>query len=62
VIDALRIVRGDAGDLVLPAESTDEFKSLARRLSYWNAASLHADIRESMEQAHAYFLTRFEPL
>ena len=66
VIDALRIVRGDASDLVLPDESTDEFKSLARRMGYRekdrvkSAARLAADIRESMEAAHAYFLTRFE--
>ena len=66
VIDALRIVRGDASDLVLPEESTDEFKSLARRMGYRekdrvkSAARLAADIRESMEAAHAYFLTRFE--
>jgi glutamate-ammonia-ligase adenylyltransferase len=66
VIDALRIVRGDASDLVLPDESTDEFKSLARRMGYREkdrvkgAARLAADIRESMEAAHAYFLTRFE--
>ena len=66
VIDALRIVRGDASDLVLPGESTDEFKSLARRMGYREkdrvkgAARLAADIRESMDAAHAYFLTRFE--
>jgi glutamate-ammonia-ligase adenylyltransferase len=34
LIDALRIVRGDASDLVLPDESSEEFKSLARRLGY----------------------------
>ena len=67
VIDALRIVRGDASDLVLPDDSTDEFKSLARRMGYRekdrvkSAARLAADIQESMEAAHAYFLTRFEP-
>jgi [glutamine synthetase] adenylyltransferase / [glutamine synthetase]-adenylyl-L-tyrosine phosphorylase len=66
VIDALRIVRGDASDLVLPDESTDEFKSLARRMGYRemdrakSAARLAADIQESMEAAHSYFLTRFE--
>jgi len=32
VIDALRIVRGHASDLVLPEAFTDEFKSLARRM------------------------------
>jgi glutamate-ammonia-ligase adenylyltransferase len=66
VIDALRIVRGDASDLVLPDESTDEFKSLARRMGYRekdrvkSAARFATDIQESMEAAHAYFLTRFE--
>jgi glutamate-ammonia-ligase adenylyltransferase len=66
VIDALRIVRGDASDLVLPDEDTEEFKSLARRMGYRekdrvkSAAHLSADIQESMEAAHAYFLTRFE--
>jgi glutamate-ammonia-ligase adenylyltransferase len=66
VIDALRIVRGDASDLVLPDESTEEFKSLARRMGYRDkdrmksASRLAADIQESMETAHAYFLTRFE--
>jgi glutamate-ammonia-ligase adenylyltransferase len=66
VIDSLRIVRGDASDLVLPDEDTDEFKSLARRMGYRekdrvkSAAHLSADIQESMEAAHAYFLTRFE--
>jgi [glutamine synthetase] adenylyltransferase / [glutamine synthetase]-adenylyl-L-tyrosine phosphorylase len=66
VIDALRIVRGDASDLVLPNKDTDEFKSLARRMGYRekdrvkSAAHLSADIQEFMEGAHAYFLTRFE--
>ena len=66
VIDALRIVRGDASDLVLPEEATDEMKSLARRLGYRDrdrtksAALLATHIRETMESAHTYFLTRFE--
>jgi len=34
LIDALRIVRGDAGDLVLPKKGSEEYKSLARRLGY----------------------------
>jgi glutamate-ammonia-ligase adenylyltransferase len=65
VIDALRIVRGDASDLVLPGESSDEFKSLARRLGYHErdrkegAAHLAADIREGMSRIHNYFLGRF---
>jgi len=66
LIDALRIVRGDASDLVLPSESSEEFKSLARRLGYRkrdrvkSAALLAADIHETMTQAHSYFLARFE--
>jgi alcohol dehydrogenase len=59
-------VRGDASDLVLPEENSEEFKALARRMGYRekdrvkSAAHLSADIQESMEAAHAYFLTRFE--
>src|SRR5262249_5609602 len=34
LIDALRIVRGDASDLLLPEGPSEEFKSLARRLGY----------------------------
>ncbi|MBO0862948.1 MAG: hypothetical protein J2P21_31520, partial [Chloracidobacterium sp.] len=55
LIDALRIVRGDASDLDLPEEGSDEFKSLARRLGYrardWKsgALALEADIRRWME-------------
>jgi [glutamine synthetase] adenylyltransferase / [glutamine synthetase]-adenylyl-L-tyrosine phosphorylase len=57
LIDALRIVRGAANDLVLPEESSDEFKSLARRLGYREqdrrkaAALLADDIREWMAKA-----------
>jgi glutamate-ammonia-ligase adenylyltransferase len=66
LIDALRIVRGHASDLVLPDESSEEFKSLARRLGYRkrdrtkSAALLAEDIQETMRQAHAYFLARFD--
>jgi glutamate-ammonia-ligase adenylyltransferase len=66
LIDALRIVRGDASDLLLP-ESADEFKSLARRMGYREAdraagaERLASDIRETMEKVHAYFVTRFHP-
>src|SRR5204863_6067213 len=65
LIDALRIVRGDASDLVLPEESSDEFKSLARRLGYREkdrtraAALLAADIRDRMKDVHDHFLRRF---
>ena len=65
LIDALRIVRGDASDLVLPEESSEEFKSLARRLGYRDqdrrksAARLVTDIRASMKKVNEYFMNRF---
>jgi glutamate-ammonia-ligase adenylyltransferase len=66
LIDGLRIVRGDATDLVLPAETSDEFKSLARRLGYRErdrergAARLAEDIRGWMRKVHEYFVMRFD--
>ena len=66
LIDGLRIVRGDATDLVLPAEASDEFKSLARRLGYRErdrekgAARLADDIRLWMGRVHEYFVMRFD--
>jgi glutamate-ammonia-ligase adenylyltransferase len=66
LIDGLRIVRGDATDLVLPAETSDEFKSLARRLGYRErdrekgAARLAEDIRSWMKKVHEYFVMRFD--
>jgi glutamate-ammonia-ligase adenylyltransferase len=65
LIDALRIVRGDASDLVLPDETSEEFKSLARRLGYWGhdrtqaAAFLATDIRQWMKKVNLYFRDRF---
>ena len=48
LIDAQRIVRGHARDLVLPPLESDEFLFLARRLGYWEeddaTAQLAADI------------------
>ncbi len=66
VIDGLRVVRGDATDLVLPEASSDEFKFLARRLGYRerdrakDAALLAADIRDRMRKVHEYFVLRFD--
>jgi glutamate-ammonia-ligase adenylyltransferase len=66
LIDALRIVRGDASDLVLPEESSEEFKSLARRLGYrereWKkgAEKLAADIRQWMKKVNSYYVARFD--
>jgi glutamate-ammonia-ligase adenylyltransferase len=65
LIDALRIVRGDASDLVLPEETSEEFKSLARRLGYREhdrtqaARGLSADIQRRMKSVHAVFVGRF---
>jgi len=65
LIDALRIVRGDASDLDLPGEDSDEFKSLARRLGYrerdWKsgAVALAADIRRRMKEVNSYYVARF---
>ncbi|MGH9769557.1 MAG: hypothetical protein ACREAB_19195 [Blastocatellia bacterium] len=65
LIDALRIVRGDASDLVLPEEISEEFKSLARGLGYreqdWRmgAEKLAADIRQWMKQVNSYYVARF---
>ena len=65
LIDALRIVRGDASDLALPEADSDEFKSLARRLGYrerdWKrgAEKLAADIRRWMKEVNSYYVTRF---
>jgi glutamate-ammonia-ligase adenylyltransferase len=66
LIDALRIVRGDAADLLLP-ESDDEYKSLARRMGYnqadraTEAARLAADTQQVMAAVHGYFVERFKP-
>jgi glutamate-ammonia-ligase adenylyltransferase len=65
LIDALRIVRGDASDLLLPGQTSEDFKSLARRLGYREhdraqaAQRLAADIRERMKSVHAVFSQRF---
>ena len=65
VIDALRIVRGHAKDLVLPDTDSDEFIFLARRMGYteddWQggANKLAADIARHMEQARTIYTHRF---
>jgi [glutamine synthetase] adenylyltransferase / [glutamine synthetase]-adenylyl-L-tyrosine phosphorylase len=66
LIDGLRIVRGDATDLVLPDEQSEEYKSLARRMGYRDrdrskgAALLAADIQSWMNRVHEYFVMRFD--
>jgi len=64
LIDAQRIVRGHARDLVLPALESDEFLFLARRLGYWDedeaAAQLAADIGAHRERVARVFAEVFE--
>ncbi len=65
LIDALRIVRGNARDLVLPPTDSEEFIFLARRLGYqakhWRMAASHLqrDIQQHMAQTHLFFRSRF---
>ena len=55
LIDAQRIVRGHARDLVLPPPESDEFLFLARRLGYWDerdaSERLAADIAAHRQRA-----------
>ena len=66
LIDALRIVRGNARDLVLPDRDSDEIKYLARRMGFsgpdWDqsAQKLADEIHLHMENAHHFFVSRFE--
>jgi len=66
LIDALRIVRGNARDLVLPERDSQEFKVLSRRLGCtgvdWEqgAQKLDQEIRYHMDNAHHFFANRFK--
>src|SRR5690242_16215137 len=68
VIDGLRMVRGHAKDLVLPAPDSDEFIFLARRVGYttddWQAGARHlqADIEEHMRNTKTFFEKTFGAL
>jgi glutamate-ammonia-ligase adenylyltransferase len=63
LIDALRIVRGHARDLVLPPSDTEEFVFLARRMGYWDDPStttrLAQDIHYHMQRAAHIYRQRF---
>jgi glutamate-ammonia-ligase adenylyltransferase len=65
LIDGLRIVRGNAQDLVLPPSGSDEMVFLARRLGMittnWlqGARELEHTIHTRMAQSHEQFLQRF---
>ena len=57
LIDALRMVRGDARDLAVPPYDSDEFDFLARRLGYADdGRELHDDLER--HSAHVRSLTR----
>jgi glutamate-ammonia-ligase adenylyltransferase len=63
LIDALRIVRGHARDLVLPRLDTEEYIFLARRMGYWGdhatPRQLIRDITYHMQQAAHIYHARF---
>ena len=58
LIDALRMVRGDARDLAVPAADTEEFAYLARRLNYGHRVSkLKSDIDATTNAVISLFET-----
>jgi glutamate-ammonia-ligase adenylyltransferase len=63
LIDALRIVRGHARDLVLPAEDSEEGTFLARRMGYWEGeaatSTLFQDIAHHMANTARIYRDRF---
>src|SRR5262245_16556819 len=63
LIDALRLARGHAHDLVLPAAHTEGFRLLARRMGYWDRQDtlphLARDITSHMQQAACVYEARF---
>lgn len=66
LIDALRIVRGHARDLVLPAEDSEEGTFLARRMGYWDSQTatshLFQDITHHMIHTARIYRERFRLL
>ena len=66
LIDGLRIVRGNAKDLVLPPHHSEASVFLARRIGYttetWeeSAKKLEADIERHMARTRDFFTSRFE--
>ncbi len=67
VIDGLRIVRGNAKDLVLPQPGSDNMTYLARRLGYmtdvWQegARAFERELQKRMNRSHALFARLFLP-
>jgi len=68
LIDGLRMVRGNAKDLVLPPSDSDEFIFLARRVGYttddWQAGARHlqTDIEQHMIATKRFFERTFGKL
>ncbi|MDR4481037.1 MAG: hypothetical protein R3B37_14980 [Nitrospira sp.] len=68
LIDGLRMVRGNAKDLVLPPADSEEFIFLARRVGYttedWQAGARHlqTDIEEHMSATKRFFERTFGKL
>ncbi|WHZ22473.1 MAG: glutamine synthetase adenylyl-L-tyrosine phosphorylase/ glutamate-ammonia-ligase adenylyltransferase [Nitrospira sp.] len=68
LIDGLRMVRGNAKDLVLPPSDSDDFIFLARRVGYqtddWQAGARHlqTDIEEHMRATKRFFEKTFGKL
>jgi len=65
LIDALRMLEGHAGDLLLPEAHSDAFIFLSRRMGYgrknWQKGSkaLEAAIKTHMEKAHREYRALF---
>ena len=68
LIDGLRMVRGNAKDLVLPPPDSEEFVFLARRVGYttddWQAGATHlqSDIQQHMTTTKQFFERTFGAL
>jgi glutamate-ammonia-ligase adenylyltransferase len=69
VADGLRMVRGNARDLLLPEDGSQELGFLARRLGYPGASgrerageALAADVARHRERVNGFFTTRFRRL
>jgi glutamate-ammonia-ligase adenylyltransferase len=65
LINALRMVRGHARDLVVPARGTEAFLYLAKRMGYRPTpryepdSQLDWDLRHALRDVHALFIRRF---
>ncbi len=58
LIDALRVVRGNAKDLAIPDTASREFDYLARRLGYGSPEGLSADVERHAELARGLWPDR----